>query len=107
AYAPAAGPTRPYTPDPANQAQLVQQLAQALSSVKGCTFDLGDVDGTSIKVDLTKLAEGHEVPQDAANGWRMNTATELELVGTACASWRMPSNNEIDFRFPCTAIIFE
>jgi hypothetical protein len=29
------------------------------------------------------------------------------LVGTACASWRMPSNNKIDFQFPCSSIIFE
>jgi len=37
----------------------------------------------------------------------MNTATELELVGTACTTWRTPGTDKIAFQFPCTAIIFE
>jgi hypothetical protein len=112
-YRPTAGPTRPYMPDAANQAQLVQQLQMALQSVKTCTFDLSNINGVSIKVDLMLLGQAHvlvekaEVPQNATNGWRMNSQTELELVGTACTNWRRPETDEIDFQFPCSAIIFE
>jgi len=117
-YAPAAGPTKPYTPDAADQAMLATQLMQALSGVKSCSFDLGSINGQTIKVDLNQLATAHvclgktcpgggELPQDAANGWSMSSATELTLNGTACTSWRKPGTNDISFDFPCKSIIFE
>ncbi len=112
-YAATAGPTKPYTPNPADQTMLVTQLGTAISAVKSCVFDLGDVGGKSIKVDLTKLDQAHvlvenqQVPRNDTNGWKMNGQTQLELVGTACTNWRMPSVNKIDFQFPCSTIIFE
>jgi hypothetical protein len=112
-YSTTMGTTTPYTPSASNQSQLVSQLSAALSGVKTCTFDLSDVNGKSLKVDLTKLAqakitiEGATIPQDATNGWSMSSASELVLNGSACATWRMPNNNNIQFGFPCTTIIFE
>jgi len=117
-YATAAGPTKPYTPDAADQAMLTAQLMQALSGVKSCSFDLGNINGQTIKVDLNQLAGAHvclnktcpganEVAQDATNGWSMSSATELTLNGTACTNWRKPSTNDISFDFPCKSIIFE
>ena len=112
-YSTTMGATMPYTPSASNQSQLVSQLSTALSGVKTCTFDLSDVNGKSLKVDLTKLAQanikiqGTTVPQDATNGWSMSSSSELVLNGTACTTWRMPNNNNIDFAFPCSTIIFE
>jgi hypothetical protein len=117
-YATMAGPTKPYTPDAADQAMLTAQLMQALSGVKSCSFDLGNINGQTIKVDLNQLATAHvclgktcpgsnEVPQDATNGWSMSSATELTLNGTACTTWRKPSTSDISFDFPCKSIIFE
>ena len=112
------GPTTPYTPSAANQSQLVTQLLAAISGVKDCTFDLGNLGGQSIKVDPNQLGMAHvclgktcpdttEVAQDATNGWSMASATELILNGAACDKWRMPNNNDISFDFPCKSIIFE
>jgi hypothetical protein len=112
------GPTTPYTPSASNQSQLVTQLLAAISGVKDCTFDLGNLGGQSIKVDPAQLGMAHvclgktcpdttEVAQDATNGWSMASATQLVLNGTACEKWRMPSNNDISFDFPCKSIIFE
>jgi hypothetical protein len=112
-YAATAGPTKAYAPDVTNQAQLMNQLSQALAGVKSCTFDLGDVDGKSIKVDLTQLDKatitvmGTAVPLSDTNGWRMNSATQLELTGTACATWRKPETTSIKFGFPCQIVIIE
>jgi len=117
-YSPTAGPTKPFTPNAADQAVLVTQLTAALSSVKSCTFDLGNIDGQSIKVDPMQLGAAHvcmdktcpsakEIPQDATNGWSLSSATQIILNGTACTSWRMPNNNDIAFDFPCKSIIFE
>jgi len=117
-YGTPAGTATLFTPTSASQAALSQQIAAAVNGVKSCTFDLGNIGGQSIKVDLNQLAAAHvclskscpdstEVPQDATNGWSMSTATQLILNGTACDTWRMPANNDISFDFPCKSIIFE
>ena len=112
-YSTAGGNATIYTPDPTNRTALVNAIAAVVAGVKSCTFDLSDVGGKSIKVDTSKLAqarviiEGTEVPQGDTNGWSMASPTQLVLNGTACTSWRMPDKKNIDFRFPCSTIIFE
>jgi len=117
-YGTPAGTAPVFTPTSTSQAALANQIAAAVNGVKSCTFDLGNVGGQAIKVDLNQLASAHvclstscpdstEIPQDATNGWSMSSATQLTLNGTACDKWRMPSNNDISFDFPCKSIIFE
>lgn len=112
-YAATGGPTLPYKPDVANQTMLVNQLSQALSGVKSCTFDLNNLNGKKITVDQTMLdkvavkVQDMPVALDTTNGWRMNSASELELVGSACTNWRMPQNMNIDIQIPCAAIIIK
>lgn len=112
-YSETAGPTKPYTPNVADQSTLVSQLGAALSGVKSCTFDLSNVNGQSIKVDLNELGMasvsimGTKIAQDASNGWSMSSATQLVLNGMSCDTWRMPNINDISFNFPCKTIIFE
>jgi hypothetical protein len=112
-YAATAGPTLPYKPDVADQATLVAQLSQALSGVKGCIFDLNNLDGKVLTVDMTMLdvvdvkVMNVSVPLDPTNGWRLNSSSELELVGTSCTNWRSPQNTQIDIKIPCKAIIVQ
>jgi hypothetical protein len=96
-----------YHPDPADQAALTDQIAGVVSGIKSCTFDLGG----KISVNLARLSEasvaveGQVVPQSTDDGWRMNSDTQLELVGDACSNWRKPQNTHIDFGFPCDIIV--
>jgi hypothetical protein len=114
-YSTTSGPTKPYQPSASDQTMLVTQLSAALSGVKSCTFDLSDVGGKAIKVDTSKLSqaqvliEGSPIPLSATDGWNvdMSAPTTLVLSGSACATWRMPNNNDISFNFPCSSIIFE
>jgi len=112
------GTAKAFMPNVADQTSLTNTLAALFNGVKSCTFDLGDLDGQTIKVDMTQLSSAHvclgtkcpdttEIPQDATNGWSMASATQLTLNGTACDKWRMPNNNDISFDFPCKSIIFE
>jgi hypothetical protein len=115
AYAPAgaaAGTATVFKPDLTNQTALVGAISNALSGVKSCVFDLGKLDnGKQISVDTTQLAQAHvlimgkEVPLNDTNGWHMTSATQLELSGAACDTWRQPENSTIDFQFPCQIII--
>jgi hypothetical protein len=98
---------RPDLSDPRRIDDLVKQLSDVIAGVKSCIFDL---DG-KIKVKLDALADaqvfvqGVAVPLSNADGWRMNSVTQLELVGSACANWRRPENTTIKFHFPCSSII--
>ncbi len=106
-YSATGGTLTPFKPDPTDQAAIAAQISTALAGVKSCVFDLGG----DIQVDLNQLdlahvyVEGNVVPLDDTNGWRMNTSTQIELVGDACNTWRMPDNNKIDWDFPCEIII--
>jgi len=110
-YSTTMGPTTPYTPSAANQNELVTQLSAAISGVKSCTFDLGNIQGKSIKIDRAMLSDAHikimgnEIPLDDTNGWRMTTDTQLELTGSACETWRAPATTTIEFMFPCEVFI--
>jgi len=114
-YGTPAGPTKPFKPNATDQNMLVTQLSAALAGVKSCSFDLNDVNGKMIKVDTTKLSQGHvliqgvEVPLSATNGWTVDAAAPSTLVfsGSACTTWRMPSSTKIGLEFPCSSIIFE
>jgi len=114
-YSATMGPTVPYTPNAADQTMLVNQLSAAISGVKSCSFDLSDVGGKSIKVDTTKLSsavvkiQGTAIPLDATNGWNVDPSAPSTLVlsGNACKTWQTPNNNDINFAFPCSTIIFE
>jgi len=96
-----------YNPDAANQAALTTQIANVVKGIKSCTFDLGG----DISVDLNQLdrasiaVEGTNIPLSQDNGWRMNNASQVELVGSACTTWNDPKNTHIDFNFPCEIIV--
>jgi hypothetical protein len=103
----AGGAAKYYQPDPADQDALTTQLRSVLSGVKSCTFDLGGQ--ISVNLDLLSEAsvaiEGQPVPLSPTDGWNMTTDTQLELTGTACATWRKPETKKIDFNFPCDIIV--
>jgi hypothetical protein len=108
-YSTTAGPTKPYTPNAADQTQLVTQLSAALAGVKSCTFDLGGHIMVALNLlnRASVLIEGNMVPLDSTNtsGWNMTSPTQLQLFGSACDTWRNPNADDIKFNFPCEIII--
>jgi von Willebrand factor type A domain len=105
-YSATDGTAAVYRPDPADQAALAKQIASVVQGLKSCTFDLSEV---SVNVDRLSEAsvaiQGQTVPLSQTDGWRMNTSTQLELVGSACTTWNLPASTKIDFNFPCDIII--
>ena len=84
---------------------MTSALKTATAALKTCTYDL-----TGAQLNQTLAAQGAvridgtSVPMDASNGWRLNSSTELELVGTACANWRTATAQTISFDFPCAVL---
>jgi hypothetical protein len=103
----AGGTAKYYEPDPSDQDALTTQLRSVLAGVKSCTFDLGG----QISVNLTLLSEasvaieGTNIPLSTTDGWNMVNDTQLELLGSACDTWRNPETTKIDFNFPCDIIV--
>jgi len=108
-----AGSTMPYKPNASDQTMLATQLAAALSGVKSCSFDLSNINGKAISVDLNQLSkasiaiDGTTVQLDPnnGNGWDMTSASTLQLFGNACDKWRDPNAKNIAFNFPCEIIV--
>jgi hypothetical protein len=104
-YSATGGATKYYSPDPTDQDALTTQLRSVLAGVKSCLFDL-----SKFTINLDRLSEAsvlvqdQTVPLDMTNGWRMNSPTQLELVGSACTNWQQPQNTKIDFNFPCDIV---
>jgi hypothetical protein len=96
-----------FRPNPSDQAALRKLFTTAVAGIKSCLFDLAP----GLSVDLSKLErasveiEGKALPHDEDNGWRMKTATQLELRGDACELWRDPDSRSIDLKFPCGTVI--
>lgn len=112
-YATAGGTAMVYKPDLTNQTALVTEITRALSGVKSCTFDLNDLQGQMLTVNLNLLdmvgvsIMGTSIALDTTgtNGWHMLSASVLELVGSACDTWRMPQNTDIRIDIPCGVIV--
>jgi len=96
-----------YHPDPAKQGELTEQIASVVKGIKSCAFDLGgDISVNLALLDHAKVSiEGQPIPLSPDNGWRMNSPTQAELVGSGCAIWKDPAHTHIDFDFPCDIIV--
>jgi hypothetical protein len=105
-YADAGGATKYYTPDPTDANALENALSAAVAGAQSCSFDLqGKIEVDLENASLGKVTiDGNPVPYDDQNGWTMKSATELELVGTACGQLKNAKMG-ISFDFPCEIII--
>ncbi|HEY6723865.1 MAG TPA: VWA domain-containing protein [Polyangiaceae bacterium] len=114
-YGETMGPEVPYNVDPAQQDQLVEEIAGVIAGVKSCTFDLEG----ELEIDKDREDEGTVVIQtisnptgtaqayapDGGDGWKVNEGTQIELVGASCEALRDPETTGIQFGFPCGIII--
>ena len=87
-----------------DQSGLQNAFQTIINGFRSCVFDL---DGAVEQKDWntgTVTLDGSQLPYDDPNGWRMNSNTELELVGDACETIKDGSHN-LDIQFPCGAVV--
>ena len=87
-----------------SRADLVAALNQIILGVRTCTFKLNGsvVPGTEGKGKVA--LNGAPLTLNDANGWKLVSPTELEVVGTACTTVKTSPNAQISVRFPCGSI---
>jgi hypothetical protein len=95
-----------FEPDVNDRGALVTALANTIAGVRSCVFDLQgrlaiDLDMADqgvVQVDSLRVSYG---PPD---GYRMNSETQLELLGAACQKLKHPDTKTVSIDFPCEAV---
>ena len=83
---------------------LVDDFNTIINGIRPCTFELeGEVeDGAADQGEV--LLDGVELGFDDPNGWRLNDASEIELLGEACETIKQ-GQHDLDVTFPCDTFI--
>lgn len=90
---------------PSDPGALRKDIGGIIGSVRSCEFTL------NTEVDLEKVGQGtvlldcEGVPYDDPDGWRMNSATELELLGDSCSGVKTSVDPFVYITFPCDVIV--
>jgi uncharacterized protein YegL len=96
-----------YEPNVNDQQQLVGALSGVVAGVRSCVFDLQgklQIDLNAAGMGIVEI-DGKRIPYGGADGFRMNSPTQLELLGNACATLRKPESKNVFIDFPCEAVV--
>jgi hypothetical protein len=106
-YSPMSGNAPFFEPDVNDRAALVAALTSTIAGVRSCIFDLqGKVQiNLSMQDQGVVDVEGQRVPYGAPDGYRMNSQTQLELLGAACERLKKPETKHVSIDFPCEAVV--
>jgi hypothetical protein len=86
-----------------NPAALADALKQIFTDVRSCTFMVdGRINPNRAGTGVVTI-DGMPITFEDPNGWRVNSETEIEILGTACDTIKMGDHN-VEIRFPCGAI---
>jgi hypothetical protein len=105
-YSATSGAAPYFEPDINDRNALVMTLASTIAGVRSCVFDLQG----RVKIDLMQAdkgvveIDGMKVPFGGNDGYRLNTETQIELLGAACQRLRLPETKKVFIDFPCEAV---
>lgn len=88
-----------------NQEELVEALNQIILGVRSCKFELNGAVAAGTESQGRVTLNGELLGYQDPNGWKLNSPTELELVGSACQTVLTSPNAQISVRFPCGSVI--
>lgn len=92
-----------YTAD--SQEELVNAFRSIIDGVRSCVFSLdGEVDLAEANRGTVRL-NGELLPMDDQDkGWRLNSNSELELLGEACEAIKS-GDPDLEIKFPCGVVV--
>jgi hypothetical protein len=91
-----------------DQIALGQALDAVIYGIRSCVFELDgavEINPDRVAGARIKLDGGAPLVYGDANGWRLNTETQVELLGGACQQLKDPRTGGIEFDFPCDIFI--
>jgi hypothetical protein len=87
-----------------NQADLANAFDTIVSGVRSCVFTLNGTVEEGRADSGTVLLDGKSLIYQDKDGWRLNTPSELELIGEACAAIKR-GDHDLKIIFPCGVLI--
>jgi hypothetical protein len=87
--------------NPSDPEQLKADIAGVVGSTRSCVYTMNE------EVDLEKAYLGTVLVNDVVarfedeDGWRMNSPSELELLGASCIAVKTTINPDVYISFPC------
>lgn len=87
-----------------NQSGLIDAFNTIIEGVRSCVFDLNGTVSQEAQSKGKVTLDGMTLTQDDANGWRLNSPSQVELVGDACEAIKS-GDHDIKISFPCGSII--
>ena len=104
---PTSGNAPYFEPNVNDRAALVKALSDTIAGVRSCVFDLQG----KVKINLMLAnqgiveVDGQRVPYGGDDGYRMNSETQLELLGASCKRLKQPETKRVFIDFPCEAVV--
>lgn len=65
----------------------------------------GELVETRLACEGEVFLNGEPISCDSANGWRALSTNRIELLGSACATYRSVFASVVEARFPCTVLL--
>jgi len=89
---------------PSDQDAMVAAFEEIINGVRSCvlTLDTAILPGQGDQGTVT--VNGVEIPFDDPDGWQVNSATEIELLGASCDAIQQ-GDVEVTVEFTCQAIV--
>ena len=106
-YAAIGGNAQYFQANGTDQAALGAALDAVIYGIRSCIFELdGAVEINPERVDNARITidDGAPLVFGDPNGWRLLTATQIELTGTSCQQLKNPATGGIKFDFPCDVL---
>lgn len=93
------------TYEPTSKQALIDAFNDIINGQRSCVFSL---DGEVIpgkECDGTVIVNGAVLGCNDADGWQLNSSTEIEFLGTACDAILNDPNVMVSVEFPCDSVI--
>jgi hypothetical protein len=79
---------------------LIDAFEDIINGVRSCVIDLDGEIAPGKEADGTITLDGDELILDDANGWQVNSPSQIELLGDACEAIKS-GGHDIAIKFPC------
>jgi hypothetical protein len=89
---------------PSDSAEMAAALQSIIGNVRTCIFTLSKTVNLPSASNGTVILDGKKLDYGDPNGWRMISATQLEVTGSACQQIQMDAK-AVKISFPCDAIV--
>ncbi len=89
--------------DANSKADLLTAFNQIIFPFRSCTFKLNGTVGAGKESKGKVSLNGAPLTYQDANGWKLNSPTELEVTGTACDAVKAGTGT-LQVSFPCDAV---